>query len=35
MFDFAHTNALYSSFILDSIRYWNYLPDDIVCCTYI
>ena len=28
---FARTSSFYSSFIPDSIRRWNYLPEDIVC----
>ena len=28
---FARTNSFYSSFIPDSIRRWNYLPEDVVC----
>ena len=33
---FARTNAFYSSFIPDSIRYWNYVLEDLVCApTYI
>ena len=28
---FARTNSFYSSFIPDSIRKWNFLPEDIVC----
>ena len=28
---FARTNSFYSSFIPDSIRKWNQLPEDIVC----